>query len=76
MRVKQINDIELYQKASLYSKLFNEAIKDAQEENRQKGIPNVYSYRGKFFYELPNGDIVTELPEELATQHVQATSVA
>ncbi len=63
MRVKQINDIKLYQEASLYSKLFNEAIKDAQEENRQKGIPNVYSHRGKFFYELPNGDIVTELPE-------------
>jgi hypothetical protein len=65
MRVKQINDIKLYQEASLYSKLFNEAIKDAQEENRQKGIPNVYSHRGKFFYELPNGDIVTELPETL-----------
>jgi hypothetical protein len=47
----------------LYAKLFNEAIKDAQEENRQKGIPNVYSYRGKFYYELPNGDIVTELPK-------------
>ena len=64
MRVKQINDIKLYQEASLYTKLFNEAIKDAQEENRQKGIPNVYSHRGKFFYELPNGDIVTELPDE------------
>jgi hypothetical protein len=65
MILKKINDIELYQKASLYSKLFNEAIKDAQEENRQKGIPNVYSHNGKFFYELPNGDIVTELPTEL-----------
>jgi nucleosome binding factor SPN SPT16 subunit len=63
MRVNQINNLKLFQKAALYSKLFNEAIKVAQEENRQKGIPNVYSYRGKFYYELPNGDIVTELPK-------------
>jgi hypothetical protein len=75
MILKKINDIKLYQEAALYSKLFNEAIKDAQEENRQKGIPNVYSYRGKFYYELPNGDIVTELPKELTT-NVQATLVA
>jgi hypothetical protein len=70
MRVNQINDIKLYQKAALYSKLFNKAVKEAQEENRQKGIPNVYSYRGKFFYELPNGDIVTELPKEFKQELV------
>jgi hypothetical protein len=64
MRVNKLNNLKLYQEASLHSKLFNEAIKDAQEENRQKGIPNVFSHRGKFFYELPNGDIVTELPKE------------
>ena len=68
MRVNQINDIELYQEEALFSKLFNEAVKEAQEENRQKGIPNVYSYRGKFFYELPNGDIVTELPKEFTKE--------
>jgi hypothetical protein len=65
MRVNQITDIKLYQKAALYAKLFSKAAKDAQAENRQKGIPNVYSLNGKFFYELPNGDIVTELPDEL-----------
>lgn len=63
MKLKKINDIKLYQEAVLFSKLFNEAVKETQEENRQKGIPNVYSRDGKFFYELPNGDIVTELPE-------------
>jgi hypothetical protein len=55
---------EFWKKSDWFHKLFNEAVKKAQEENRQKGVPNVYSYRGKFFYELPNGDIVTELPEE------------
>jgi hypothetical protein len=64
MILKKINDIKLYQKAALYSKLFNEAVKEAQEDNRQKGIPNVYALNGKIFYELPNGDIVTELPKE------------
>ena len=75
MILKKINDIKLYQEAALFGKLFNQAIKDAQEENRQKGIPNVYSYRGKLYYELPNGDIVTELPKEITT-NVQATLVA
>ena len=70
MKFKKINDIKLYQEAALFSKLFNEAVKEAQEENRQKGIPNVYSYRGKFFYELPNGDIVTELPKEFKQELV------
>ena len=70
MKLKKIKDIKLYQEAALFSKLFNEAVKEAQEENRQKGIPNVYSYRGKFFYELPNGDIVTELPREFKQELV------
>ncbi len=64
MEVKQFNNIKLYQDVALHTKLFNKAVHKAQEENRQKGIPNVYSHRGKFFYELPNGDIVTELPDE------------
>jgi hypothetical protein len=65
MKLKKINDIKLYQEAAFFSKLFNEAVKETQAENRQNGIPNVYSRNGKFFYELPNGDIVTELPDEL-----------
>lgn len=40
-------------------KIGNRAIKKAQEENRRKGIPNVYSINGKIIYELPNGTLTT-----------------
>lgn len=37
----------------------NRAIKKAQEENRKKGIPNVYSINGKMIFELPDGTLTT-----------------
>jgi hypothetical protein len=64
MEVKNLDDIKIYQTASNYSKLFSKAVKEAQEENRRKGIPNVYAYQGKTFYELPNGEITTKSPFE------------
>ncbi len=41
-------------------KIGNRAIKKAQENNRKKGIPNVYSINGKIVFQLPNGDITTQ----------------
>ena len=41
-------------------KLGNRAIKKAQENNRKKKIPNVYSINGKIIFELPNGEITTQ----------------
>ncbi len=41
-------------------KIGNTAIKKAQENNRKKGIPNVYSINGKIVFQLPNGDITTQ----------------
>ena len=41
-------------------KLGNRAIKKAQENNRKKGIPNVYCINGKIIFELPNGEITTK----------------
>ena len=41
-------------------KLGNRAIKKAQENNRKKGIPNVYSINGKIIFELPNGEITNQ----------------
>ena len=42
-----------------FLKLGNRAIKKAQENNRKKGIPNVYCINGKIIFELPNGEITT-----------------
>ncbi len=41
-------------------KLGNRAIKKAQDNNRKKGIPNVYCINGKIIFELPNGEITTQ----------------
>lgn len=35
----------------------NRAVVQAQEESRRLGIPNVYSHRGRVYYELPNGEL-------------------
>ena len=40
----------------------NRAVKKAQEENRKKGIPNVYDFNGHLYYELPNGELTTKDP--------------
>ena len=37
----------------------NRAVKKAQENNRKKGIPNVYCINGTIVFELPNGEITT-----------------
>ncbi len=42
------------------TRIGNRAVKKAQEENRRKGIPNVYSINGKIVFELPNGQITSE----------------
>ena len=41
-------------------KIGNRAVKKAQENNRRKGIPNVYSINGKMIFELPNGEFTTQ----------------
>jgi len=41
------------------------AMKNAQEENRKKGLPNVFSKNGKIYYELPDGTYTTDKPEIL-----------
>lgn len=58
MRVKKINKIEVYQKASEFSTIMNDAIKETQDENKKKGVPNVFSIDDIIFYEMPNGKII------------------
>ncbi len=42
------------------TRIGNRAVKKAQEKNRQKGLPNVYSINGKILYALPDGTFTTE----------------
>ena len=62
--VDYINDPELYKLSALAKRVGNEAVHEAQEENRKLGIPNTYSFNGKLYFELPDGTITTESPWE------------
>jgi len=46
----------------------NAAVHAAQEENRRKGIANVYSINGKIVWQLPDGSITTTRPAPVGTQ--------
>ena len=54
--------LEAYKQTCEFLRIGNRAVKRAQEENRKKGIPNVYSYKGHIYYELPDGELTKEDP--------------
>ncbi|TAE75155.1 MAG: hypothetical protein EAZ85_02990 [Bacteroidetes bacterium] len=62
MRVEKLDSLTVYQNASLFTNLFSKAVQRAKEINHKNGLPNDFVVKGKHFYELPNGEIVTENP--------------
>ena len=54
--------LETHKWAREMLRIGNRAVKKAQEENRKKGIPNVYDFNGHLYYELPNGELTTQDP--------------
>jgi 2',3'-cyclic-nucleotide 2'-phosphodiesterase (5'-nucleotidase family) len=64
MRVKKFDDIEIYQDAFEIQRIGNEAVRRALKENKEKGIPIVFSRNGVIYYELPSGEITTQNPFE------------
>jgi hypothetical protein len=49
-------------KAAELMRIMNAGVSYAQEQNRQRGIPNVYSINGIIYYELPDGSLSREDP--------------
>ena len=49
------------------TRLGNEAVARAQEENRRMGLPNVYSKDGRLYFQLPDGRITMTMPKILKT---------
>lgn len=49
--------LETYEKIQDLMRIGRRAVHEAQEENRRRGIPNVYSINGILYYELPNGEL-------------------
>jgi|AntRauTorcE11898_2_1112593.scaffolds.fasta_scaffold13451_3 GDP-D-mannose dehydratase len=59
------------------TKIGNRAVYKAQEENRQKGIPNVYAKKGQIYYQLPDGRITTKkagIDEKIMAKHLNAST--
>lgn len=56
--------IEIYQEAIEHARLAKRAVRKAIEENRRLGLPNVFYRNGRMYWELPDGTITYERPEE------------
>ena len=54
--------LEIYIKADELIRIGRKAVRRAQQENRERGIPNVYSINGILHYELPDGSLSTTDP--------------
>lgn len=44
-------------KSEEIDRIGNRGVQVAQEENRRRGIPNVYSINGVLYWELPDGTL-------------------
>lgn len=61
------NNRNIFELTAELTKIGNQAVRKAQEENRKLGIPNVYAKRGHIYYQLPDGKITTEKPKEFVS---------
>lgn len=60
--VKKLKDKNLYLEAQNILRIANNAVQKAKDENKAKGIPEVFCKNGKIFYLLPNGKITSSKP--------------
>ena len=68
MHQDKSNSPDIYEETLKFLRIGNRAVKKAQEENRKKGIPNVYDFNGHLYYELPNGELTREDPYPLSKE--------
>lgn len=55
-------DLEAVAEAQAFQRIGSRAVEQAQAESREQGVPNVYSFRGRIYYELPSGELSLEDP--------------
>jgi len=53
---------EAYARLDELIRLGSIAVQGAIEESRRMGVPNVYEFNGRVYYELPNGELSLEDP--------------
>jgi hypothetical protein len=49
--------LETFTRAEEIIRIGRRAVRKAQQENRRRGVPNVYSINGFLYYELPSGEL-------------------
>ncbi len=58
----QVRELEMFRRAADFLRIGRLAVKEAQEESRRLGVPNVYFINGRTYYELPNGEYTLKPP--------------
>lgn len=62
-RKTSMDNEEFYQLRDFILKSGNYSVKKVQENSLKKGIPNVYSKNEMLYYELPNGEMTSKVPQ-------------
>ena len=60
-----MTDAEFAKEREEIMRVGNLAVREAQQENLRKGVPNVYSKNGTMYFQLPDMSITTEDPFNL-----------
>ncbi|MCD6193705.1 MAG: hypothetical protein J7L26_09585 [Candidatus Aminicenantes bacterium] len=61
-------NISIYREIVEALTIFIQAVRKAQKENTELGLPNIYYENGRIIYQLPDGTITTKTPEILKRQ--------
>ena len=57
-----LHDVDTYQRMDELMRVCRSAVRKAQAESRALGVANVYSFDGRLYYELPNGEYSRKRP--------------
>lgn len=62
--MNKLDTYDLLSEMMTIKNIGNEAVRKARQNNKERGIPNVFSRDGIIYYEMPNGNITKENPFE------------
>lgn len=65
-----ITNVETYWKTDELMDIFRSAVREAQDQSRRRGVPNVYYFDGERYFELPSGEMI-QSPADIATGEIE-----
>jgi hypothetical protein len=57
-----LQNMDTFQKVDELMRICRSTVRKAQVESRRLGVPNVYSFDGQLYYELPSGEYSRNRP--------------